>query len=451
MGDFMKLHLLAGAAALAFASAANAQDATVTTASPFAGPYVGIQAGIAQLDDRSDDIDYWYDQIGGLRNSDHGAQAGLRVGYDAVFGKVLVGALAEGSIGKLNAFGEASSDVTDPHYAIGTRLTHLGSIRGKLGVTDGRLAAFATGGFAFSNAKHRFRATDGGDDTFDSKADRSGYVLGLGMAYAFNNNMSVGVDYSHYEFGSDTNEVLYSDGDPSDYFFKQDYKVRSLMLSFNYGFGRPAGPVANTAPAPFGGAYIGVQGSIAQVDDIHVDKEYWYTDTSGSITSDRGALIGLRAGYDFLSGNLLAGVMAEASMGRIDTDQETAGGSYDQYHIGTKVKFLGSVRGKLGVAQGNLAVFATAGIAFSDARQRFGDTDGSDEFFSGQGERTGYVLGAGAAWALNDRLTAGLDYSLYEFGTKSHEVMYDIGDPSDYFFTQKYKVRALTLSFNYGF
>ena len=108
----MKLYLLAGAAALAFASAANAQDATTTataTVSPFAGPYVGVQAGIGQVDDRSDDQDYWYDQIGGLENSDRGAQVGLRIGYDAVFGHALVGALAEGSIGKLNAFGEASS------------------------------------------------------------------------------------------------------------------------------------------------------------------------------------------------------------------------------------------------------------------------------------------------------------------------------------------------------
>lgn len=445
----MKLHLLAGAAALAFASAANAQDAA--TASPFAGPYVGVQAGIGQLDDRSDDLDQWYDAIGGLENSDRGAQLGLRVGYDGVFGNVLAGALAEGSIGKLNAFGEASSDSTDPHYATGTRLSHLGSIRAKLGLTDGRLAAFATGGLAFSNGKHKFRETDGTGEVFDAKADRSGYVLGLGFAYALNNRMNIGLDYSHYEFGSETNEVLESDGTPDDYFFEQDYKVRSLMLSFNYGFGRPNGPVANTAPAPFGGFYAGVQGTIGQVDDVHVDEDYWYTNTSGSITSDRGALIGLRGGYDLLSGNLLAGVMAEASIGKIDSFEETSAEAGEpQYAIGTKVKFLGSVRGKLGIAQGNLAAFVTGGLAFSDAKQRFGDTDGSDEFFSGKGDRTGYVLGLGAAWAIGNS-TVELDYSHYEFGKKSHEVLYDVGDPSDYFFTQKYKVRALTMSFNYGF
>jgi outer membrane immunogenic protein len=450
----MKLHLLAGAAALAFASASNAQDAA--TASPFAGPYVGVQAGIGQVDDRSDDLDYWYDRIGGLESSDRGGQFGLRLGYDAVLGNALIGAMAEGSIGKLDAFGDASSgargDPSNPdHYAIGTRLSRLGSVRAKLGLTDGRLAAFATGGLAFSNGKHKFRETDGSGEVFDSKADRSGYVLGLGMAYALNNRMNIGLDYSHYEFGSETSEVLESDGDPSDYFFEQDYQVRSLMLSFNYGFGRPNGPVANTAPAPFGGAYVGVQGSIGQVDDIHVDEDYWYTNTSGSITSDRGALIGLRAGYDFLSGNLLAGVLAEASIGKIDTHEETSADPTEpQYAIGTKVKFLGSVRGKLGIAQGNLAAFVTGGLAFSDAKQRFGDTDGSDEFFSGKGDRTGYVLGLGAAWSIGNS-TVELDYSHYEFGKKSHEVLYDVGDPSDYFFTQKYKVRALTMSFNYGF
>jgi opacity protein-like surface antigen len=447
----MKLHLLAGAAALALSSAANAQDAAAK--SPFAGPYVGVQAGVGQVDDRSDDLDYWYDQIGGLENSDRGGQFGLRVGYDAVLGKALVGALAEGSIGKLNAFGEASSGGSGSpnHYAIGTRVSRLGSVRAKLGLTDGRLAAFATGGLAFSNGKHRFRETDGSGEVFDGKADRTGYVLGLGMAYALNNRMNIGLDYSHYEFGSKTNQVLESDGTPTDYFFKQDYKARSLMLSLNYGFGRPNGAAANAAPAPFGGPYAGIQGSIGQVDDVHVDEDYWYTNTSGSITSDRGALVGLRAGYDFLSGNLLAGVMAEASFGKIDTHQETSANPSDpQYAIGTKVKFLGSVRGKLGIAQGKLAAFVTGGLARSDAKQRFGDTDGSNEFFRGKGDRTGYVLGLGAAWAIG-KSTVGLDYSHYEFGAKRHEVMYDVGDPSGYFFKQDYKVRVLTMSFNYGF
>src|SRR4051794_19878066 len=100
----MKLYLLAGAAALALTSAANAQ--TAATASPFAGPYVGAQLGIGQADDYSDDQDYYWDQIGGLQNSDRGVQIGLRAGYDAVFGKAIVGAMVEGSIGKLNAFGE---------------------------------------------------------------------------------------------------------------------------------------------------------------------------------------------------------------------------------------------------------------------------------------------------------------------------------------------------------
>jgi opacity protein-like surface antigen len=449
----MKLYLLAGAAALALSSAANAQDAAAAK-SPFAGPYVGVQAGVGQVDDRSDDLDDWYDQLGALQNNDSGGQFGLRIGYDAVFGKAIAGALAEGSIGKLNALGEASSggDGDLEHYAIGTRVSRLGSVRAKLGLTDGRLAAFATGGLAFSNGKHRFRETDGSGEVFDTKADRSGYVLGLGLAYALNNRMNIGLDYSHYEFDSKNNEVIESDGSPTGYFFKQDYKVRSLMLSLNYGFGRPSGSAANAASAPFGGPYAGIQGSIGQVDDVHVDEDYWYTNTSGSLTSDRGALVGLRAGYDILSGNLLAGVMAEASFGKIDTHQETSADPINDPHyaIGTKVKFLGSVRGKLGVVQGKLAAFVTGGLAFSDAKQRFGDTDGSDEFFKGKGDRTGYVLGLGAAWAIG-KSTLGIDYSQYKFGAKHHEVMYDVGDPSGFFFKQDYKVRVLTLSFNYGF
>lgn len=440
----MKLTLLSGAALVAFASSAQAQ----TAASPFAGPYIGAQIGVAQLDDRHDDLDYWYDNIGGGLDSDRAYSFGARVGYDHVSGSLLVGGLIEGSLGQLNAFGDAS---IEEDYAVGTRLKRLGSIRGKLGVTQGRLAAYGTAGLALSNAKHRFREQDGSDETFDAKADRSGYVLGLGAAYALNARSNIALDYSHYEFGSDTNEILEDDGEGTDYFIRQDYKVRALMLSYNYGFGRAAGPVGGVAAAAFGGPYVGVQGSLAQLDSDWRDDDFWYDGTTKSRNSDRGGMIGLRAGYDIAYGNIVAGALAEVSFGKVNTRDEAFADNDDPtYVIGTKLSRLGSLRGKLGVGSGNLAAFATAGIAFSNAKQRGRDVDGSSETWGGKGDRTGYVLGLGGSWLMGNS-SIGVDYSHYEFGKKSHEVIDEDGDPLGYFFDQDYKVRTLTLSYSYGF
>ena len=202
--------------------------------------------------------------------------------------------------------------------------------------------------------------------------------------------------------------------------------------------------------SPFAGPYAGIQGTVGQVDDVNTDLDYWYTGTDVR-TSDRGLLVGLRAGYDMTSGPLLFGVLAEASIGKINSYEEVGTSGDDVFENGTKINKLGSVRAKLGVTSGNLAAFVTGGLAFSDADQRYNETDGSDERYSGKGDRSGYVLGLGAAYVLNARTTIGLDYSHYEFGSKHHDLREEDGSDTDYDFSEDYKVRALTLSVNFGF
>lgn len=225
----MKFYMFAGLAAVAMASTANAQDA-----SPFAGPYVGLQGSVAQIDDVNTDLDYWYTGTD-VRTSDRGGMIGLRAGYDMVAGPLLYGALIEGSIGKLDSYEEVGTS-GDLVFENGTKVKKLGSVRAKLGLNSGNLAAFVTGGFAFSDAKQRYFETDGTDEAYSGKGDRSGYVLGLGAAYAINANSSLGLEYSHYEFGSRTHDLLEDDGSDTDYDFREDYKVRALTISFNYGF-----------------------------------------------------------------------------------------------------------------------------------------------------------------------------------------------------------------------
>ena len=77
----MKAYLLAGLAAVAMASTANAQ----ADASPFTGPYVGVQVGYANLQDVHDDLDYWYDNFKNYRQTDANIVAGVRgLGGDAI-------------------------------------------------------------------------------------------------------------------------------------------------------------------------------------------------------------------------------------------------------------------------------------------------------------------------------------------------------------------------------
>lgn len=229
----MKKFILAGLSMVAFASAANAQDAAVPAA-PFAGPYVGVQVGYVEAKNSHWDLDYWYDNFQNFGQKDGNAAAGIRAGYDAQLrGGLLIGALAEFSITDIDSV-EAVKE-NDDTYEIGAKMSRLGSVRAKLGYANDDLAIYATGGLGFANIKHRMRDIDGSDESFNEKGSRSGLVYGLGAAYRVGARSNVALDVSQYEFGSKRHEVQ-EDGSGLDYFFKQNDRVRTITLSFNYGF-----------------------------------------------------------------------------------------------------------------------------------------------------------------------------------------------------------------------
>ncbi|MCY7338889.1 MAG: porin family protein [Sphingomonas bacterium] len=226
----MTKYLISGAALLAFASTAQAQTAT-----PFSGPYVGVQVGYADLEDVHDDLDYWYDNYKNYRQDDGGLIGGIRVGYDKQIGRgVVVGLLGEVSLTDLNTVAPANPD--DDTYEIGAKISRLGSVRAKLGYTSGNLAIYGTAGVGFANIKHHMMDIDGSDERFNEKGNRDGLVFGVGAALNMGGRSSIGFDISQYDFGSRTHEVLESDGGSTDYFFKQDDRVRTAMINYSFGF-----------------------------------------------------------------------------------------------------------------------------------------------------------------------------------------------------------------------
>jgi uncharacterized protein YhjY with autotransporter beta-barrel domain len=442
----------ASAVAALCATPALAQDAPAS-GSAFAGPYLGVQIGRGKVESIHSDPDYYYNGEKDGTTVDTGITAGVRVGYDFVSGPLLAGVIGEYNFGKLNSIEEAAdSSCCDGEYEIGTRVTRYGSLRGKIGLTDGNLAAFVTAGLARSNARQRFIETDtGSPSTFSGKGDRSGSVIGMGVDYAFGRS-TLGLDYSEYRFGQRSHEVIYSDGTFSGYSYRTRYNIKSLALTYGYHFGGADAGVAAPAAAAFGGPYIGLHAGLGEMNAQHDDLDYWYDAVDRGLTTDRNGLIGAQAGYDAVFGNLLVGALAEVTFGKLNSFQSAGADSGSlTYAIGARSSNLASVRAKAGFVSGRLAAYGTLGLARSNAKLKFREEDGSDDFFDSKADRSGYVVGLGAAYALAGKSSLGLDYSEYRFGSKRNEVLYSDGEGEDYFFSQKYKVRALNLTFNYGF
>lgn len=206
---------------------------------------------------------------------------------------------------------------------------------------------------------------------------------------------------------------------------------------------------ASAQEADWTGPYVGIQAGAARTESVHNDLDYWYYDYKNYKTAKTNVIGGVKAGYDMQAGPALIGVLGEVSIGKIDTLTEVTPAS-PSYAISSKTKVLGSLRAKLGVASGNLAVFVTGGWAFSDTTHSFGDTDGSNEGYSEKGSRSGSVIGLGAAYAVSPRTKLGFDVSRYQFGTRTHEVI-DAGVGQGYFFSQKDRIDTAAVSYTLSF
>ncbi len=182
--------------------------------------------------------------------------------------------------------------------------------------------------------------------------------------------------------------------------------------------------------AYFGGANVGVVASASRISTAHTDVQNWYFALDGLRQEDDAVMGGVSAGYDIVSGNLLAGIEGDILFGTADSIGEVVPSSAS-YKIGSRVTKLGTARAKLGLTSGRMAGYVTAGLAFSDARQQYFETDGSDQTFSDNGDRTGWVVGLGFDYAISPRASIGLAVNRAEFGTTEHILEDSDGTPAD--------------------
>jgi len=207
----------------------------------------------------------------------------------------------------------------------------------------------------------------------------------------------------------------------------------------------PAGiPVANAADMPvkaahtakfmplWSGFYAGV--NVGMISDHSSQGAYLPTNaplTNYCWTNDcnyrnsqtaTGILGGLQIGYNFQSGNIVYGV--EADFG-LSSARKTMTGTYvggvaflGPWTSKTGVDALGTARLRLGYAFDRALIYATGGLAYAKMENSFqaGPTFSSDT----TRWRTGYALGGGVEYALNQNWSVKAEGLFYDLGRKDH-------------------------------
>lgn len=162
---------------------------------PWSRPYVGIFGGIATGD-------FNYSTNYGSSNSElnltgGGFEAGLRVGYDYANDNFLAGAIADYALTTIRTGGDLTVGALSGDLE--ARVTSLGTIRGRIGMTQKNNLFYLHGGAAFGNVN----ITENGNSIPGVMENtRIGYTIGAGYEYAISSNASFQTEYSYTDLGT---------------------------------------------------------------------------------------------------------------------------------------------------------------------------------------------------------------------------------------------------------
>lgn len=141
---------------------------------------------------------------------------------------------------------------------------------------------------------------------------------------------------------------------------------------------------------------------------------------------------GLQAGYNWqFAPTWLFGI--EADINYIGASRQSRfefinGGEDVVGNQKTRLRWLGTVRGRLGYTWVNTLVYATGGLAYGDVKSSLDATrsDGGvvEATFAGSYSsiRTGWTVGAGIEQALGNRLSLRIEYLHFDLGSFSYNV-----------------------------
>jgi len=209
-------------------------------------PYVGFTLGQNHSDARSTEgpenaSGYLYNgEDVGTYESNGGGIVSLRAGKNWFVGqdKILLGVeLAAGYMDVDDSKQlESYIGVRTPDDSVAkTRGGNFLQLSGKAGfLINSNLLTYVKAGYVTSDITQSLNDTDPSGatltDTRTSKHD--GYLLGLGMEYALLKNVSLGLEYTRYDFG-DEKQTAISNG-VSPFHFKHELDVDTLSVGLNY-------------------------------------------------------------------------------------------------------------------------------------------------------------------------------------------------------------------------
>ncbi len=204
----------------------------------------------------------------------------------------------------------------------------------------------------------------------------------------------------------------------------------------------PMDPVSfGTAAPQWTGFYVGGQLGAAFNTDSGPFTSAGSSFAGGNEGSDSGLIGGVHVGYDHQIDNIILGAVGDLNL--IDASSSSSfgltnvNGGVDGFGSSSDIDYIGTVRGKVGVAADRLAVYATGGLAYASLDT---STSGPGQFvgsptagatpgaygvvFSQDTDEVGYAVGAGVDYLAADNLSFGVEYLYHDLGSADTKVTF---------------------------
>jgi high affinity Mn2+ porin len=228
----MKRHefwgLCAGAAVLAAALPAAAEDPVVMPSGVYAGGHVGYLFGSAT----ATVADPFPGASGGGSNAIGLLSGGVQAGYDHIFpSRLMLGIEADLTFPNYMDLAPVLSQRSSTNGSANEQLDYLATLRGRIGYNLGGWTPYLTGGFALATTRNSLIDNTTGNEDAKSNNLHTGFALGAGVDYVLDRRWTGRLEYLYTHLGLTT----YQFSSPARY--ESQYDLQEVRLGINYRFG----------------------------------------------------------------------------------------------------------------------------------------------------------------------------------------------------------------------
>jgi outer membrane immunogenic protein len=231
------LGLAAGASLALVASAANADGYrrghthSYGPCCSWTGFYFGGHAGYAWSQVSWDDVSLTAEPV---NNDSSGFIGGGQIGYNWQAGAVVLG--VEGTFSGAALSDDYQSVVNPAAVTFSTDINSIGTLTGRIGFAGDGWLLYAKGGWATAQVEISGRNT-ALPDSFSISDRRNGWTVGGGLEYMATRNISLGLEYSYIDLGSESYASTTALGFPFTV-TEVDTQIHSVTARVNYRFHR---------------------------------------------------------------------------------------------------------------------------------------------------------------------------------------------------------------------